>query len=115
MRGTFWPVVLIVLGGLLLLSNLGILPLGELKALLAAPGSLPLGLRYEARLELARLRGAAGRAELEALAQEAGQRGCARVAARAQALLGKPGRSGAETRRPAATTAGGRYGACAQS
>ena len=35
MRGTFWPVVLIVLGGLLLLSNLGILPLGELRALLA--------------------------------------------------------------------------------
>ena len=33
MRGTFWPVVLIVVGGLLLLSNLGILPLGELKAL----------------------------------------------------------------------------------
>jgi hypothetical protein len=35
MRGTFWPVVLIVLGGLLLLSNLGIVPLGEVKALLA--------------------------------------------------------------------------------
>lgn len=35
MRGTFWPIVLIVVGGLLLLSNLGILPLGELKALLA--------------------------------------------------------------------------------
>ncbi|MCC6658809.1 MAG: hypothetical protein IT512_11545 [Rhodocyclaceae bacterium] len=35
MRGTLWPVFLIVLGGLLLLSNLGILPLGELKALAA--------------------------------------------------------------------------------
>ena len=35
MHGTFWPVVLVVLGGLLLLSNLGILPLGELKALMA--------------------------------------------------------------------------------
>ena len=35
MRGTFWPIVLIVVGSLLLLSNLGILPLGELKALLA--------------------------------------------------------------------------------
>mgnify|MGYP003487831373 CR=1 FL=1 len=35
MRGTLWPVVLIVLGGLLLLSNLGILPLGELNAILA--------------------------------------------------------------------------------
>lgn len=35
MRGTFWPVVLIVIGGLLLLSNLGILPLGEVKALAA--------------------------------------------------------------------------------
>jgi hypothetical protein len=35
MRGTFWPVILIIVGGLLLLSNLGILPLGELKALLA--------------------------------------------------------------------------------
>ncbi len=35
MRGTFWPVLLIVLGGLLLLSNLGILPLGELRALAA--------------------------------------------------------------------------------
>ena len=33
MRGTLWPVVLIVLGGLLLLPHLGILPLGELKAL----------------------------------------------------------------------------------
>ena len=38
MRGTFWPIVLIVVGGLLLLSNLGILPLGELKALLAIAG-----------------------------------------------------------------------------
>lgn len=35
MRGTFWPVILIIVGGLLLLSNLGILPLGELKTLLA--------------------------------------------------------------------------------
>jgi hypothetical protein len=35
MRGTFWPVILILVGGLLLLSNLGILPLGELKAILA--------------------------------------------------------------------------------
>jgi hypothetical protein len=35
MRGTFWPVFLIVLGGLLLLSNLGILPLGQLKVLAA--------------------------------------------------------------------------------
>ena len=35
LRGTFWPVILIIVGGLLLLSNLGILPLGELKALLA--------------------------------------------------------------------------------
>ena len=35
MRGTFWPVLLIVIGGLLLLSNLGILPLGEVKALAA--------------------------------------------------------------------------------
>jgi len=35
MRGTFWPVFLIVLGSLLLLSNLGILPFGELKALAA--------------------------------------------------------------------------------
>ena len=32
MRSTFWPIVLIVIGGLLLLSNLGILPLGEVKA-----------------------------------------------------------------------------------
>ena len=35
MRGTFWPVILILVGGLLLLSNLGILPLGERKALVA--------------------------------------------------------------------------------
>lgn len=35
MRGTFWPVIIILVGGLLLLSNLGILPLGELKAILA--------------------------------------------------------------------------------
>ncbi len=35
MRGTFWPVFLIVLGSLLLLSNLGILPFGELKAIAA--------------------------------------------------------------------------------
>ena len=35
MRGIFWPVVLIVIGGVLLLSNLGIFPLHELKALMA--------------------------------------------------------------------------------
>lgn len=35
MRATFWPVTLIVLGGLLLLSNLGILPFGQVKALAA--------------------------------------------------------------------------------
>ncbi len=35
MRGTFWPVILILAGSLLLLANLGILPFGELKALAA--------------------------------------------------------------------------------
>jgi len=35
MRGIFWPVILIVVGSLLLLSNLDILPLRELKALTA--------------------------------------------------------------------------------
>lgn len=35
MRGIFWPVILIVIGSVLLLSNLGILPLHEMKALMA--------------------------------------------------------------------------------
>ncbi len=35
MRGIFWPVILIVVGSLLLLSNLDILPLRELKVLMA--------------------------------------------------------------------------------
>ncbi|HMM54645.1 MAG TPA: DUF5668 domain-containing protein [Candidatus Desulfobacillus sp.] len=35
MRGTFWPMILILAGSLLLLANLGILPLGKLKALAA--------------------------------------------------------------------------------
>lgn len=35
MRGIFWPVTLIVVGSVLLLSNLGVLPLHELKALMA--------------------------------------------------------------------------------
>ena len=35
MRSTFWPAILIVIGDLLLLSNLSILPLRELKAILA--------------------------------------------------------------------------------
>ncbi len=71
----------------------------ELRALLAAPGSLPLGLRYEVRLELARLRGAAGRNDLQALTSEAGERGFALVAARGQALLGEPLPATAATRR----------------
>mgnify|MGYP001237793598 CR=1 FL=1 len=35
MRGIFWPVILIAVGSLLLLSNLDILPLRDLKALMA--------------------------------------------------------------------------------
>lgn len=35
MRGTFWPVILIVVGALLLLTNLGLFPLLELKSMLA--------------------------------------------------------------------------------